>query len=170
MPQNWLTDVYVWLCMYICVCVCIYVCVCVSLCCCLVAKSCPTHLQPHGLKPTGSSVHGNSQERILEWVPISFSREFSWLGGGNYISWIGRWIPYHWDTWEEPLLPRTHRHAACASALSPQWHWKSIRSEPASTIYYQRHTAKCPVGPELKIKVCKLWSLTSLRANNEITW
>ena len=69
-----------------------------------------------------------------------------------------------------PHPTRTHGHAACAFALSPQRHWKSTRAEPTSTIYYQRHTAKCLIGPELKIKVCKLGSLTSLRANNKITW
>ena len=34
-------------------------------------------LQLHGLQPTGSSVHGNSQARILEWVGVFFSRESS---------------------------------------------------------------------------------------------
>ena len=41
-------------------------------CCCLVA---PDSLQPHGLRHApGSSVHGISQARILEWVAISLSR------------------------------------------------------------------------------------------------
>ena len=40
-----------------------------SLCAC--AQSCLISLQPHGLP--GSSVHGISQARILEWVAISFS-------------------------------------------------------------------------------------------------
>ena len=31
-------------------------------------------LRPHGLYTIGSSVHGNLQARILEWVVISFSR------------------------------------------------------------------------------------------------
>ena len=31
-------------------------------------------LQPHGLYPPGSSVHGILQARILEWVAIHFSR------------------------------------------------------------------------------------------------
>ena len=32
-------------------------------------------LQPHGLySPPGSSVHGISQARFLEWIAISFSR------------------------------------------------------------------------------------------------
>ena len=46
-------------------------------CCHLVAKSCPTLLQPHGLKPPGSSVHGILQARLLEWAAIPFSVESS---------------------------------------------------------------------------------------------
>ena len=42
----------------------------------LVTQSCPTLLQPHGrYSPAGSSVHGISQARILQWVAISFSRD-----------------------------------------------------------------------------------------------
>ena len=37
-------------------------------------------LQPHGCSPPGSSAHGISQARRLEWVAISFSRGFSWPG------------------------------------------------------------------------------------------
>ena len=46
---------------------------------------------------SGSSVHGISQARILKWVAISCSRESSWLGDQNclsYISWSSRWILY----------------------------------------------------------------------------
>ena len=39
-------------------------------CCCLVAKSCLTLLDPMNYSPLGSSVHGISQARILEWVAI----------------------------------------------------------------------------------------------------
>ena len=47
---------------------------------CLVAKSCPTLCNPMDCSPPGSSVHGISQARILEWVAIFFSREESILG------------------------------------------------------------------------------------------
>ena len=43
-------------------------------CCCLVLKSCGTLCDPMDGSPPGSSVHGISQARILEWVAISFSR------------------------------------------------------------------------------------------------
>ena len=44
--------------------------------CCLVAKLCLTLSDPMDGSPPGSSVHGFSQARILEWVATSFSREF----------------------------------------------------------------------------------------------
>ena len=40
----------------------------------LVAQSCPTLCDPMDYRPPGSSVHGILQARILEWVPIPFSR------------------------------------------------------------------------------------------------
>ena len=40
----------------------------------LVAQLCLTHCDRMNCNPPGSSVHGISQARILEWVDISFSR------------------------------------------------------------------------------------------------
>ena len=39
-----------------------------------VAQSCPTLFDPMDCSVLGSSVHGISQARILEWIAISFSR------------------------------------------------------------------------------------------------
>ena len=39
-----------------------------------VAQSCLTLFDPMDCSPPGSSVHGISQARILEWIAISFSR------------------------------------------------------------------------------------------------
>ena len=53
--------------------------------------------------PLAPSVHGISQARILEWVAISSSRGSSPLKDWTCIScipYIGRWILYHWATWE----------------------------------------------------------------------
>ena len=44
-------------------------------CCCLVAKSCATLCDHMDYSPPGSSVHGISPARILEWAAISFSRQ-----------------------------------------------------------------------------------------------
>ena len=48
------------------------------MCACSVAKSCPALCNPEDYSPPGSSVHGISRARILEWVAISFSRGSSW--------------------------------------------------------------------------------------------
>ena len=42
-----------------------------------VTQSCLTLCNPVDCRPPGSSIHGISQARILEWVAISFSRESS---------------------------------------------------------------------------------------------
>ena len=59
-------------------------------------------LWPHPMdwSPPGSSVHGIPQARILEWVSIPFSRGCSRLRDWTFVSCIGRWILYHWATWE----------------------------------------------------------------------
>ena len=44
---------------------------------CSVTQSCLTLCNPVGCSPPGSSVHGISQGRILEWVAISSSRRSS---------------------------------------------------------------------------------------------
>ena len=43
----------------------------------LFAQSCPAVCDPMDSSPPGSSVHGILQARILEWVSMPFSREFS---------------------------------------------------------------------------------------------
>ena len=42
-----------------------------------VTQSCPTLCEPVDCGPPGSSIPGILQERLLEWVAISFSRGFS---------------------------------------------------------------------------------------------
>ena len=48
------------------------------MCACSVAQSCPALCDPMDCSPPGSSVHGISQARILEWAAMPFSR-------GTYI-------------------------------------------------------------------------------------
>ena len=40
----------------------------------------------------------------LQWVAISYSRVSSWPRDRTCISCIGRWILYHWTTWETPRI------------------------------------------------------------------
>ena len=60
-----------------------------------VAKSCLTLCNPVDCSPSGSSVHGISQARILEWVAISCATGSSRSRDQTCISSIGRWILYH---------------------------------------------------------------------------
>ena len=57
-------------------------------CACSGAQSCPTLCDPVGCSPPGSSVHGISQARILEWVAIFFSRGSSRPRDRPYISYV----------------------------------------------------------------------------------
>ena len=53
---------------------------------------------PVDCSPSDFSVNGIFQARILEWVPIFYSRVSFWFGdqtGVSQISYIGRWILYH---------------------------------------------------------------------------
>ena len=85
----------------------------------LVTQSCPTLCYPMHCSPPGSSVHGISQARILEWVAISFSRGSSKPRDGTQVSCLtGRlfttetlvknptamWETWVWSLgWEDPL-------------------------------------------------------------------
>ena len=52
----------------------------------------------------GSSVHGISQARILEWVAISFSRGSSWPRDKTRVSCTGRQMLYHRATTEWEIV------------------------------------------------------------------
>ena len=66
---------------------------------CSVARSCPALCDPMDYSLPGSSVHGISQARILEWVAISSSsrstqpRDWTLI---SCVSCIGRRTLYHW--------------------------------------------------------------------------
>ena len=75
--------------------VCVCVCVCVQLC--------STLWDPIDCSPPGSSVHGISQARILEWVATSCFRGSSWPKDRtrvSCVSCISRWILSHCVTWK----------------------------------------------------------------------
>ena len=60
----------------------------------LVTQSCPTLCDPMDGNLQGSSLHGISQPRTLEWVAISFSRGSSQPRNQTQVSCIDRWILY----------------------------------------------------------------------------
>ena len=65
-----------------------------SLYCVLVAQLCPTLCDSMDYSPSGSSVHGVLQARVLEWVAIPFSRGSSQPRDRTCLLHC-RQIPYH---------------------------------------------------------------------------
>ena len=64
----------------------------------LVFQSCPTLCNSMACRLLGSSVHGISQARIQEWVPIPFSRESSRPRDWTQVSYItGRFFTIRID-------------------------------------------------------------------------
>ena len=95
-------------------------------CCCLVAQSCRTLCDPMDCSPPGSSVHGISQARMLEWVAMPCSRASSPPRDRTWISCvlcIGSWILYHWVTWEA-LCVSGHR----LTAWKRPWCWERLKA------------------------------------------
>ena len=112
--------------------------ICVNVCVGLIISD---SLQPMDSSPQGSSLHGIFQARILEWVPISFSRgccpprdwnsfgSLSWAGGffttsATCLSKAQKkvWGFINWTTWiisstRSSLTPSTH--ACCLSFPTP---------------------------------------------------
>ena len=90
---------------------------------CLVAKSHLTLCDPVDCNPSGSSVSGILQARILEWVAISFSR-----GPSQAESVIDPTSPAfpggffnHWATWEATSLIAQWLNNPPAMQETPVW-------------------------------------------------
>ena len=73
-----------------------------------VAQSCPTLCDPMDCSPPGTSIHGLSQARILEWVAISSSRGSSWPRDQTQVSCIAGRLFTVWATREVTLLVPLH--------------------------------------------------------------
>ena len=82
-----------------------------------VAQSCPTLCDPMGCSPPGSSVHGISQARILEWVAISFSRGSSRPKDWIWVSCIAGSLFTIWATRESVSRYKFPRFIACNCSL-----------------------------------------------------
>ena len=63
---------------------------------------------------------GISQVRILEWVAISFSRGSTWPRDRTCISCTGRWILYHWATWEALPTSLIYSFSSESHTFSPK--------------------------------------------------
>ena len=66
----------------------------------LVSKSCLTVWDPMDCSPPGSSVHGISQARTLEWVAVNLLQGIIQAQGLNLCLLHCRETLYHWATWK----------------------------------------------------------------------
>ena len=112
---------------------------------CLVTQSCPSLWQPCKCSLPGSSVHGISQAKLLEWVAISFSRGSSqprdqtWVSctaGRFFTIWATR--EAHWQSTIYPLASET-RHifffhtTKRLCSLPPAYTIASLRKKQSKT-------------------------------------
>ena len=78
--------------------------VCVGVCVHVLTQLYPTLCDPMKCGQPGSSVHGISQARILEWVAVSYSRGTFQPRDQTRISYSCRQILYLWAIWEAPCI------------------------------------------------------------------
>ena len=91
-------------------------------CWCSVTQLCPTLHNPMDCSLTGSSVHGISHTRILEWVDISYTRGSSWpRDRTRNVSCIGRWILYYWAIWEAQRVLERKESESCSVVSDFLW-------------------------------------------------
>ena len=60
----------------------------------------------------GFSVPGILQARILELFATSSSRGSSQPRDRTCVTCLGRWVLYHWATWETPILAANNRNGS----------------------------------------------------------
>ena len=100
----------------------------------LVTQSCPTLCDPMDCSPSGSSVHGILQARILEWIGIPFSRGSSQPRDRTQVSCIaGRfftvWATGKTNQGSNPT-PLHWKHRVLNTRLSGKsWHWSSLTED-----------------------------------------
>jgi len=104
-----------------------------------VAQSCPTLIDPMDYSPSGSSIHGIFQARVLEWGATAFS--ITWLTKVHLVkamvfpvvmygceSWDYKesWVPKNWCFWtstgEDSWVPWTAKRSnqSILKEISPE--------------------------------------------------
>ena len=128
-----------------------------------VAQSCPTLCDSMDCRPSGSSVHGILQARILEWVAISFSRGSSRPSDRTQVSHIaGR----HFNLWATREAQNIYFHVfiylAAPSLSCCMWDlvpWPRIEPGPLAlrawslSLWTTREVSWLVVGREKRMKV-----------------
>ena len=125
-------------------------------------QSCLTLCDPMDCSPPGSSVHEISQTRILEWVPISFSRGSSWPRDQTRISGMDRRILDHWTT-REALMCETSKVKgvlvpwSCDTMIKVASSTFELRSDSGSYMCVCVCVHVCMTLQMPPIRKCKIW-------------
>ena len=118
---------------------------------------------PMGYSPPGSSVHGISQSRILEWVAISFPKRSSQFRDQTHISCIGRQILYNWATRESQWTDIDPGNSRC-------FEFKTRLSELGDPYIFQwqmvRPNGRDKTDFEIKSTFTSRWRLWSFHSRN----
>ena len=72
-----------------------------------VAQSCPTLCDPMDCSPSGSSIHGTLQARVLEWGAIAFSENIDHWDSEIFPRICDWWVPgsnLNWDLYNSQIL------------------------------------------------------------------
>ena len=93
----------------------------------LVAQLCWTLCNTMDNSPSGSSVHGILQARILEWVAISFSRGSSRPTDRTWVFWIAGGVFTFWATGEAQFHSVQFSHSVVSDSL---WLHESQHARP----------------------------------------
>ena len=104
---------------------------------------------PLDYSPPGSSVHGISQPRILEWIAISFSMGSSWPRDGTCISCIGRQIQYYWATRGAWYCSYWHKISNKDTLTMWLLNWWMTELSWGFSLYFQNHTL-IPCAPDTR--------------------
>ena len=128
------------------------------MCTCSVIQLCPTLFDPMDCSLPGSSVHGISQARILQWIAISYCRGSSWSMAWNCISsvsCIGWWIllPLHHTNHKTIVHPKWNQAMCTLNFFSFIFiSWRLITSQYCSgfchTLKWISHGLTCVPHPE----------------------
>ena len=102
----------------------------------LVAQSYPALCDPMDCSPSGSSVHGISQARILEQVVISFSRGsfqprdrtwVSYIAGGFFTVWTTKYNKHECTHWWLKSRELPLETLMCLSQIAYLWNITILR-------------------------------------------
>ena len=108
--------------------------------------------------PPGSSVHGISQARILEWVAISFHRASSQPRDQTCISCVGWQVLYHWGTWEACIswacqyLSTSWDFVSAHCLFITQWYKHNVYIDSIMFSPWIFHHKHCPMWLKIPYK------------------